>query len=203
MDYLNDTIFPITIEVLAFLYLYIAVRGFVKRKPFLMPSRWFFVFIVLIFIPSLTLPWELNNRPTGFGLLTWVSPLFSLIFLWFFWKAFNGYTVYGVTDESFRKSLLSAIKKSKLKYKENLSGIYLETYKTTLKASLFWMGTGQILVKGKIPRKLLRSVIRKMDEELSKPGSNVDLKPFWFYLVVGGIFLILGFFAISLFRQMG
>ena len=157
--------------------------------------------IVPLFIPSLPTSSVFQNQPASFTLLAWASPLLGGLFLWFFWKALNGYTVYGATDESFRKSLLSALEKSNLKYSENLNGIHLKSHDATLKASVFWMGTGQIRVKGKLPGKTLRKVMGIMGEELQKPGMGFDLKPFLFYFAFGLVFLIFTLFEVNLLHQ--
>jgi len=202
VDFLSyRMIVPIDLGFIALGYLYIAIRGFATRKPFLISAQWFFLFMVPLFLPSLISPFMLRSKNIDLGLLTWVSPLFFLFFIGYFWKVMKGYTAYGVTDKSFRKSLLASLEKLNLKHKESLNGIYLESHDITLKASVFFMGMGRIRVQGKEPDKLLKKIINKMKKELAKPGTEFDIKPFFFYFGIAAIFLILTISEISLFQQ--
>jgi hypothetical protein len=202
MDFLSfRLLFPVSIGLMALRYLYLGLRGVITRKPLLQSSRWFMAFLLPVFLPGLLAPFMLHNTSISLGPVVWVNPIICVFMLWYFSKVSNGYTVYGVTDKDFRNALLKALEKSDLKFEETMNGIYLKYFDVTLKASVYWMGTGYIRVKGKVEGEWLKKVTHLMSEELDKPKTEFDVKPFLFYLGMAIFCLALTVSQIFLFLQ--
>jgi hypothetical protein len=155
--------------------------------------------MAMILLPGFV-PLMISTHGLNLSFINWFFLPVTLLTLVIFWKAFNGYTVYGATDQSFRKSLLSSLDQSNLKYTEDMTGIHLSSYDITLKAT-FMMGSGQLRIKGKDPEKVIEKILPILKKELEKPG--VDLKPFLFYFGMAVIFLVFGFVELSLFQKIG
>jgi hypothetical protein len=128
--------------------------------------------------------------------------LIMVLLIVFFWAIFKGYSAYGVTDRSFRKTLILSLDKLKLDYTEDMTGIHLKSEDVSLRVAIF-MGTGQIRVKGKDAGKIIDKIAPVLKTELEKPDVEFDIKPFLFYFVMAAIFVALAFFELSLVQKIG
>jgi hypothetical protein len=183
-------------------FFYLSLRGFISRKPVVISTKLYFFLMISIFLPSLAMPFMLTSRSIDLRSMTWVTVPMMLFFGFFFWKMFKGYSVYGITDQSFRKALLSSLDQSNLEYTEDMTGIHLKAHDVTLRVSIF-MGIGQIRPRGKDSGDLMEKMMPFLKAELEKPGVEFNSKPFFFYAGMALIFLILVFVEISLFQTIG
>jgi hypothetical protein len=121
-----------------------------------------------------------------------------IIVLFIFWKIINGYLVCGITEDFFRKSLLSSLNKCKFKHKEFSNRIYLSSCDLVLKVS-FWGGVGRIkLDKNNVPE-TCNKIIKTLNKEIKKKELGFNFYPFLFSLGLG----ILGTSVILLEITMG
>ncbi len=202
MNYFNyQMMLPLTFGLVASTFLYIGLRGLVKRKPFLMPSRWIIFMMIPILLPGFSLPFMVHQNP-GFDLITWADPLLLILIFTLYWKITKGYSVYGANAETIRKSLLAAINELNLQYTENMTGIYLPAHDITLTASVA-MSIGKISVKGKDTGGLLKRVAVIMKKEFANSDFECDLKPFLFFLAIGVMILITACKEVSLLQEIG
>jgi len=169
-------------------FLYFALRSFITKKPFLFSTRWFFVFLLLLFLPY-CIPVHVSTELNDISLASWIIIIMSLFVFSFLWKVFNGYTVYGITEESFRESLLSAFKKSNLKHKENIIGFHFKSYDAVLKAT-FSMGRGRIRMRDKYSEELLEKIVPLLKKELEKPSVEFSPSPALFSFGISVFLLI-------------
>ena len=103
----------------------------------------------------------------------------------------------GVTDVSFRETLLAALEKLQLPYEESLSAIRLTSIQADLQVSVqSWMGIGIVKVKQRTHRSALREIVNAMNEYFRTLSVSTNMIPHIFFLVIG-IFEVL--FVIAMF----
>jgi hypothetical protein len=182
-------------SLLGFFQLFIAVRGFTKKKPFLLPMRWnFYLFlpVFLVFLPSNLL---------DISLINWSGFLIMLVLLSFLWVTTKGYMVFGASDKHFRESLISVLKKTKIKYQEIMTGIRFVQNNIELKVIANWLGSGLIRAEGKNSGKLLSQLVKMLNKEFSNSKKRADFKSFYFQLALAVFILFLSFQSWYLFNQ--
>jgi len=191
----------VSLGLFAAAFLFISLWGFIKRKPLLVPTKWNFILMMLIFLPNF-IPLASSKNSAILGSTTWMLVLIMIFLFIFFWIIFKGYSAYGVTDKSFRKTIISSLEKLKLDYTEDMTGIHLKSEDVSLRGAIF-MGTGQIRVKGKDSGKILDKIAPVLKKEFEKPNIEFDIKPFIFYFVMAVIFVALAFLELSLIQKIG
>ena len=113
---------------------------------------------------------------------------FALLAMWYSQK---GHVAYGVTDASFRESLLATLEKLQLPYEESLSTIRLTSIEVDLQVSVqAWMGTGIIKVKQRAHRSDLRKIVNAMNEYFRTSAVSTNMIS-CALLLVGGIIMVL------------
>ncbi len=184
-------------------FLAISSKGFLTRKPVLLSNRWFFaLFVTLLFPPILFIGFHTHGI-LSLNLMNGAMGATVLLVLWYLWKFYvNGYSVFGISDKSFRKALLQSLGQVKLKYTEDMMGIHIKSSNTTLKTSNF-MGVGHIRPGGKGAPDLVKRLGPVLKKELAKTGVEFDIKPFLFYLVIGLMLLLIAFFQWSFQHNLG
>ena len=184
--------------LLGFYFLGIALRGFLTQRPFLLSNRWPFAAIACIFIPNFLFVFVSHSFP-GPNLmpLNLTVVISTLAFGVFFWKFSKGYSVYGITDKSFRKLLLYGFDRLKVECAEEMNGLRIKSSDAYLKTSVV-IGTGRIMPRGEGAQDLLRGLEPVLREKLQ--GSDIEFspKPFLFYLCLSGFLLLINYFVWSL-----
>lgn len=114
----------LTFGFMVLFFLGIGLRGLLGRKPFIMPARWMFAFVLVCFSPSLFVP--LFSIKSGCCPIAQLTPSLIIFFIiYIVWKQLQGYMVLGVTDASMREALLGSLKKLGIAYEETLSVLKL------------------------------------------------------------------------------
>jgi len=192
---------PVLLGIMAIFMFAIGLRGIVTQRPFLIPARWFFYQMLLVFLPVISLPLWLgfsSSGPstTGLALRVWLYPLMFGCILLMMWFQMQGYMAFAVTDQAFREALISALHKLNLPFEERLSGMRLTSVEADLQVAVqSWMGTGQIKLKGSKDRSLLSQIVSAMNEHFRTSSTQTNMTSCVFYTIMG-IFLVI--FAVGM-----
>lgn len=187
-------LFPISLsvayEIAAIFFLTVGLRGILTKRPFLILQKWLSSIMFVICAPTAVLC-SLVQFPGGSNLMSWLSPLvFGSILLMICYQM-KGYMAYAVTDASFRKALIEALQKLQLPYEESLSLIRLTSVRTGLQVSVQgWMGTGQIKVKQRAHRSVLRKIVNEMNEHFRMSSVPTNMITCVFLLIMGGFMVM-------------
>jgi len=113
-----------------------------------------------------------------------------------------GYTIFGVTDTSFREALLAALQKLQLPYEEVLSSIRLTSIEADLQVSVqSWVGSGIIKIKQRKHRSQLTEIVTAMNEHFRTSSVSTNLITCIIYLVMGILMAALGIGAVFFFEN--
>jgi hypothetical protein len=188
--------------LLVLVFFYAALKGLLARKPQLIPGIWYFALSALVILPTLLFAAFHTNIP-NLNLMTRTVSVMFLLLLWYIWKFFRlGFTILGISDKSFRKTLLAAISRLKLDYTEDMTGIHVKGSDLTLRTSIL-MGNGRVQIRGEGSPELSKNLGPVLRDELAKGGVEVDPTTSWLYLGFGLIFLVLLLFQWSLTQNIG
>ena len=200
---LFSIMFPIALGIKAIFSFFIALRGILTKKPFMISNRWFLATILVAFIPLPVILVPLlsaSGSGSDIHFMKWLIAILCglvLSVILMVWYSLRGYVVYGVTDVLFRETLLAALEKLQLPYEESLSAIRLTSIQGDLQVSVqSWMGTGIVKVRQRAHRSALREIVNTMNEYFRTLSVSTNMIPCIAYLVMG-IFEVL--FAIAMF----
>ena len=197
--------FPIVLGITGIFYLALGMRGILTKRPFMISNRWLLanILVVAIPLPLILLPLlsVLDSSSDTFihslkwlNVILWGMILFVIVM---FWYSLRGYVAHGVTDVSFRESLLAALEKLQFPYEESLSAIRLTAIEADLQVSVqAWIGSGIIKVKQRRYRSKLKEIVGVMNEDFRRSSVSIKMTPFICMLVIG-IFEVL--FAAAMF----
>ncbi|MDE0186786.1 MAG: hypothetical protein OXP71_15200 [Candidatus Poribacteria bacterium] len=188
-----DLIFPIMFGIMAVFFLTIGVRGVLIKRPFLVSNRWWLSILFVVFVPIILLNFSML-LPASLYAINWAIPLILGLLLLRGWFHYRGYTVYAVTDTTFREGVTAALEKLQLPYEESLSAIRLTSIEADLQVSPHsWMGTGIIRVKQRAHKSVLREVVREMNEYFRISSVPRNLISCAVYLGIGVIGIYFAF----------
>jgi hypothetical protein len=149
------------VGIIALWLLFLALRGFVTRKPFLIAERW------VVTIPmSSFFAVSLLNALTGHGMLRWFFPVIFIVLIAIPWFRPRAYVVYGVTTASLREAILASLTNLNITYEETPTGLRLATTGADLEVTgpRSWWKTGNLKMKQREFDALLRDIAKGMDE---------------------------------------
>ncbi|MDE0015525.1 MAG: hypothetical protein OXU51_05015 [Candidatus Poribacteria bacterium] len=200
---LFSIMFPIALGITAIFSFFIALRGILIKKPFMISNRWFLATILIVFIPLPVILVPLLSASVSSSdmhFMKWLIAILCglvLFVILMVWYSLRGYIIYGVTDVSFQEALLTALEKLQLPYEESLSAIRLTSIQADLQVSVqSWAGTGIVKVKQRAHRSALREIVNTMNEYFRISSVSTNMIPYIVFLVMG-IFEVL--FAIAMF----
>jgi hypothetical protein len=189
--------------VLSVYFLVLGFRGLVGKKPFLFSAKSSFWVILLAFAPSMISPiysfWKVYSSATENSIpFEWSYVLVLLIpltlypvLLVFYWRILRGYTVVGVTDESFRQALYSVLGDLKIPYEERLSKMHLTALNADLEANVSsWMGTASVRIRQREHQETLDRIARAMSSYFAGSHVAVNMVTCVYYLIFGIIILL-------------
>jgi hypothetical protein len=189
----------VIIGLMAIFYMGIGLRGFVKKKPFLISSRWLLAAITLAFLPVILRPLLMYSSMFngGLNLMMWTNPLMFLFLLAIFWFQLKGYSAYGITENSFRGALHSALKTLNIPFEETLSSVKLPSYAAELKVNINGgMGMAKIQMKHCSDAGLLSKIVGEMNLYFDRTDVETN-KIAWLFHVIMAIFMALLFLELS------
>ncbi|RKU17709.1 hypothetical protein C6503_10530 [Candidatus Poribacteria bacterium] len=190
---------PIIFGITAVFFLIIGLRGIITKRPFLVSSRWLLLVIFLAFLPGISMIFWPASMPF---VIKWLNPIIFTVVLVTMYFTLPGYTVFGITDTSFREALLAALQKLQLPYDEVLSSIRLTSIEADLQVSVqSWVGSGIIKIKQRKHRPQLTEIVTAMNEHFRTSSVSTNLITCIIYLVMGILMAALGIGAVVFFQN--
>ena len=190
---------PIILGITAVFFLVIGLRGIITKRPFLVSSRWLLLAIFLAFLPGISMIFFPGSIPLG---IKWLNPIIFTVVLVTMYFTLPGYTIFGITDTSFREALLAALQKLQLPYEEVLSSIRLTSIEADLQVSVqSWVGSGIIKIKQRKHRSQLTEIVTVMNEHFRTSSVSTNLITCIIYLVMGILMAALGIGAMFFFQN--
>ncbi len=184
--------FPLIFALMAFFFLFIGIKVVMSKRPLFMPSKYFFGFIVLAFLPQFatTVDMLLKGLPGKIGLIFVISPILFGCLLVFFWILMKGYMAIGVSDDSFRDAIHFSLKRINQPFEEKLSAIKLTAINANLQIAIqSWIGSAQLRLKNSQDTILLGEIIAGMNEYYMKNNIRPNN-------VISLLYILIGFFML-------
>ena len=121
---------PLTFGLVSLAFVALGLYALIRRRPFIIHSRWMLVLAVIAFSPQIFMPLsmflsESRYRTGWMDATSLISLLAMIVMIAYVALQMRGYMVFGTTQESFREALLSALSSLNLKAEETLSSIKL------------------------------------------------------------------------------
>ncbi len=190
---------PIMCGIVAVFFFGIGLRGIIMKRPFLVSSRWLLLAIFLAFLPNIAMIFFPGSLPF---IIKWLNPAIFTVVLVTMYFTLPGYTVFGITDTSFREALLAALQKLQLPYEEVLSSIRLTSIEADLQVSIqSWVGSGIIKIKQRKHRSQLTEIVTAMNEHFRTSSASTNLVTCIIYLVMGILMVALGIGTVLFFQN--
>jgi hypothetical protein len=114
------------------------------------------------------------------------------VLLIFLWLQMQGYVLFGISDKSFRKALLSVLDELNLEHQEELSLIRIPAAQLGIQIAIqSWMGTGQIKSKSKSGKQAFQQIIDGLKKRFARGEVETNNVTPVIYIVLGIIMLTL------------
>jgi hypothetical protein len=190
--------------IFAISLLVIGVRALVVRRPILLPSRLLACITALGISPMLISSAELifgdysgyTDRVGIFILLTFLVIIVITL------RYMSGYTAIGVTPDSLRSALQSALQRLDIPYQESLSRIQLTSIGADLQVSISdWLGIVRISVNNRQHKPILKSIIKVTKQLFATVPGGINLRAGIFYCSIGIIEAVLTVNLLVLHRE--
>ena len=180
--------------------LFLALKTFICRRPFLMSARWFFGFICLSFLPSIAISVRLGfSRPSGLITVGWMNPLITSMVLLFFWIQLKGYVAFAVSHITFRDALLASVKSLGYSTEETMSCLKIkETGQEIEVAIQGWVGTAQLKSQGTPANDTLKRIAKEMTYYFQEIPGKINYFPSYFCLILGAIMAVISGWVLTL-----
>lgn len=184
-------VFPLAIGLMSLAFIAIGLYALMRRRPFVLRSRWIFVLVLIAFSPQIFMQlsmffWEPRYRTGWLDAATFLSMLVLIIMLAYMALQMRGYMVFGTTQESFREALLSALSKLNLKVEETLSSIKLPSIPAELQTPVYgWLGTGQVRLRNGGRPRLLEDIATGMTAYFDSGNPKTNMTTAVVYLITG------------------
>jgi hypothetical protein len=180
--------------IFAISLLVIGVRMLVVRRPILFPARLLACIFAFGFSPML-----ISSADFIFGDLSGYTDragifmlLAGLVIIVIALQSMSGYAAIGVTPDSLRGALQSALQQLNLPYQESLSRIKLTTIGADLKLSI--SGSFSIVyisVNKRQHKPILKSIIQVMKQQFASVPGRINLKAGVFLCSIGLVMVVL------------
>jgi len=179
--------FPILFAFMAVFFLYIGIKVIVSKRPLLLSSKIFFIFMVFAFSPQLIMSIERLTTSTGdMGLFFYINPLMFIVLLIFFWIQMKGFMAIGISDDSFRNALHYSLNQNQIQFEEQLSLIKLTGLNAELQVAVqSWVGTGQLKLKKSKDKYLLAKLVSSINDYYISNAITPNNTTSIFYIVMG------------------
>ncbi len=175
--------------LLTLMFLGIALGGLISRKPLVFSQKlYFFIFVPILGGPLLAVlfnPQAISRLGSQLGVLGLIW-IFCFVILM---KVMTGYSVMGITEESFRAIVTDSLKKLGEEFTEDMNGIRLKRGDVPLRTN-FQLGTGYVRPKNKEAGLFMKTLGPVLREESKKDGVEYDPKIFLMFLGFALIFML-------------
>lgn len=191
---------PILFGIIAVFFLVIGLRGIITKRPFLVSNRWLLSAMFIIFIPVI-LPAFTFPSSVPF-IIKWLNPIIFTVVLVMMCFALRGYCAFGITDTSFRDTLIASLQELNLPYEETLSSIRLTSIEADLQVSIqSWVGSGVIKIKQREHRPQLTEIVTTMNDHFRRASASINLTTCIFYLIMGVLMVAMSIGALVFFQN--
>lgn len=192
--------------ILGSVLLYKGLRGAIKKQPFVSDSAKSIWFMVLAFSPniiwSLYMFWKSFSLPerysgSAFPYISLIPVALYVVLIYYYRQILRGYSITGVTDESFRQALYSVLKDLQLPFEERLSKLHLTTLDADIEANVSgFMGTANIRVKQKEHQPTLDRIAEGLRNYFADSHVAVNMTTFVYHIIFGVfMFICAGIFG--------
>ena len=183
-------------------FLALGLRGLITKKIMVFPSSRLLWVIAIAFLPLMLMPvltyFDYPTLSFNYTTLLFNLGIFGILLVTLR-KQMNGYSLFGVTEDSLHEALAEALQKLNLPYEQSLSRIRLTSVPADLTVAIQpALGTAQISVKDARHRTTLQQIATVMSERFAAGAVPAKLTMFLFYLVFGC--LLMAFIAYSSLR---
>jgi len=191
----NLWMFKVATGILVMPLLMLGIRGVVTKKPFIVPLRHF---VLIVSIPVFIVAAGGLIFYGSFDALGFAEIVPLIIFLLLFggmflmlWKQTEGYSAFGVTDESFQDSLRSALNKLNLPFEETLFRIRLTSIEADLHASVHSsLGCAQIIIKHTGHQSTLKSIVDAMNDYFKTVPCRTNMTTNVYFIILSALTII-------------
>lgn len=160
----------------------------INRKPLILNYKWFFLFMILVFIQPCIIIFQ---RPIV------VSSFFPVILfgvvLGYMYYLLRGYMVIGADGDDFQKAFTATLTEGNYEYEQTFSSLKIKEPPLEISVAFQpWTGSGQIRLRSKEHKETFDKIISSLKTKDIKLNRIIP----YFYIILG--LLILG---ITLFRD--
>lgn len=190
--------FSIVYIVLGLYMLITGLRGVITKKPFVCSAKSSFWLVALFFSPGVVqtfhIFWKLYSSPVGYAedfewshvLMLLFPPLIYTLILAFFWRQMRGYTILGVTDDSFRQALYAVLEDLRLPFEERLSKLHLTSIDADLEANVAgWMGIANLRIKQYEEQETLKRIADGLNRYFAASNVSINMVTCVYYIILG------------------
>ena len=182
-------VLPILIGVFSAFSLVIPFKGIITRRPFLISNRWrlylMFVSLVTVILLFLLLPLPSPFMFKWYNLaFKWFIPAFFTGLLVTLCFRLRGFSVFGVSDITFREALITTLEKLQLPYEKTLSSMRITSVEADLQVNInSWSESGMIRIKQREHASLLTQIVSEMNTHFRMSAPPSKLTPYILALI--------------------
>jgi hypothetical protein len=196
--------------IMGLFFIAISLRLYLTKRPFLFPARWFMGIVILTVSSSMMsslidLIGDKIDRDyidwAGMSDLLLLGIMSIILFIFFFiiFITMNGYMAIGVTEESIRTALHSALERLNLPFRESISRFQLTTIGADLQASMRdWLGIADIKINKRRHRSTLKSIAQATNEHFAAVPGEMNKRGALLYGGIGLLQVVLTIFLLIL-----
>ena len=176
--------FAVTFFLEALFFLGIGIRVMAVRRPLLLNARWCLGFIAVVFAPGIIVWLNVPSKSVNPFMLIYILVLF-VVFI-FLAIVIKGYIVMGITDESFRAAIHSALQELNITFEETLGHIKLTSHDLELQVAVqSWVGNAQLKMKGSNGKPVLNEIVKAVGGYYQTHETKTNNVTAIFYLIMG------------------
>lgn len=148
-----------------------------------MQSKWLLALIAIGFLPSIIINFIAFFHEGGESVFTLIAPIMFLVLLVFYYFILKGVSIYGITDEDFKKYFFIALSNLNIRFTEKMNKVQLDDAGTDIQVS-FQESVGTGMIKIKDPKKTdFKKIVIEFKKVLAANTIQTKKITAWFYLV--------------------
>jgi hypothetical protein len=182
---------PLTLGLTSLAFIAIGLYALIRRRPFIIHSRWMLVLVLIVFSPQILMPLSMffsepRYRTGWLDAASLISVCAMVVAVAYIALQMRGYIVFGTTQESFREALLSALASLNLKVEETMSSVKLPSIPPELQTPVHgWLGTGQVRLRNGGRPRLLEDIGTGMTAYFDSGNAKTNMTTAIAYLILG------------------
>lgn len=182
--------FPGIFILFAVFFGYISYSIMINKKPVVIRSKWLLALVAIGFLPSISINFIAFFQKGGESVLTLVAPIMFLVLLVFYYFILKGVSIYGITDEDFKKYFFMALSNLNIRFTEKMNKVQLDDAGTDIHVS-FQESIGTGMIKIKDPKKAdFKKIVSEFKKVLAANTIHTKKITAWFYLVFALLMIV-------------